>query len=682
MKAEIQDLKEKAQSLIAKADSLAEEKLFDQAIKQCREIILILEPLTNHISQNAIISHSDSLYEIISILGKAYYRLNSIAIRNDNIDEAIRTGLIALPMARSIQNKLRVADILLNLGDAYRTKSEYWLALEQYQQALDICIEQNVQNLSARIIGRMGIAHKELTDYPQALEYFQRALVLNQQLNLKDGIATNILNIGIVYQALSDYTKALESFQQALAIFQEINDEAASAFALSTIGGLHYRTKNYESALELYGRALLKQTELGQKRDAAVARGNMGHAYKSLGDYEKALEYLQQALQESVEIGAVYPQLHWLNGLGDLFSEIKYPGYSPEKAEGYLLQTIALSKQQGIKSITSVAYESLDTLYKQIGEWEKAYSARDNYERLKAQINLEGTQKLIERQEKEKAFLKRENQLITEAAIAQEKEKILNNILPEEITARLIKGENPIADQFECVSILFMDLVGFTNLSARISAHQLVYLLNSIFSAADSVVKKYGLEKIKTIGDAYMAVGGAPILQKDHVWRTAQAALALLDTMDDLVVQFPEEYGDRSWIASIPEIQVRIGLHCGPAAAGVVGQNKFSYDLWGDAVNTASRMESHGEPGRIHVSEEFAEKLRQDLTENLTLRQAQYTAQTLSQGEGFTFPLGEGRDGVSFSFPLGEGRDGVLIPRGEIEIKGKGRMRTYFLERK
>jgi len=154
------------------------------------------------------------------------------------------------------------------------------------------------------------------------------------------------------------------------------------------------------------------------------------------------------------------------------------------------------------------------------------------------------------------------------------------------------------------------------------------------------VMREFGLEKIKTIGDAYMAVAGAPVVQHDHAQRAAQAALQLLDVMEDLVITFPENYGDRSWIQSIPEIQVRIGMHCGAAAAGVVGENKFLYDLWGDAVNTAARMESHGEAGKIHVSEEFMHAV-----------------------------------GAENFLPL------RFIPRGEMNIKGKGIMKTYFLEK-
>ncbi|MBK9246934.1 MAG: adenylate/guanylate cyclase domain-containing protein, partial [Ignavibacteria bacterium] len=248
----------------------------------------------------------------------------------------------------------------------------------------------------------------------------------------------------------------------------------------------------------------------------------------------------------------------------------------------------------------------------------------------------------------------RDKEIEIERAKASGERKILDNILPKEITARLINGENPIADHFESVSVLFMDIVDFTPLATSITAQQLVHLLNAIFSAADGVMREFGLEKIKTIGDAYMAVAGAPVVQADHVARAAQAALKLLDVMENLVVTFPENYGDRSWIQSIPEIQVRIGLHCGSAAAGVVGENKFLYDLWGDAVNTASRMESHGEPGKIHISEEFLKKLLMVNGEWLMEESDDFSSLTINH------------------LPL------TIIPRGEMDIKGKGMMKTYF----
>jgi guanylate cyclase len=202
-------------------------------------------------------------------------------------------------------------------------------------------------------------------------------------------------------------------------------------------------------------------------------------------------------------------------------------------------------------------------------------------------------------------------------------DRLLLNVLPPLIAERLKKDEGVIADRFEAVTVLFTDIVGFTPLAARLSAREVVLLLDEIFSAFDRLAAEHGLEKIKTIGDAYMLVGGLPTPVDDHAGRVARAALA----MRAFVERFSRERG--------LELSMRIGLHSGEVVAGVIGRSKFSYDLWGDTVNTASRMESHGAPGRVHVSEATRRLL----------------------GERF-----------------------VCTDRGVITVKGKGEMRGYWLE--
>ncbi|MCU0427145.1 MAG: response regulator [Candidatus Kapabacteria bacterium] len=220
----------------------------------------------------------------------------------------------------------------------------------------------------------------------------------------------------------------------------------------------------------------------------------------------------------------------------------------------------------------------------------------------------------------------RRNQHKYIAQVQHEREKsdhLLKSILPEAIAERLKKGEGSIADGLPNVSVMFADIVGFTKLSARVSPQELVEMLNVVFSAFDTLTQNLGLEKIKTIGDAYMVAGGLLNSRKDH-----------LAAMAHLGLQMTEEIKRCSEFLNV-DLSIRIGLHCGEATAGVIGQNKFAYDLWGDSVNTASRMESHGEPGRVHCSEAVFEALEEEF---------------------------------------------LFEKRGEIEIKGKGTMQTYFLE--
>jgi len=201
-------------------------------------------------------------------------------------------------------------------------------------------------------------------------------------------------------------------------------------------------------------------------------------------------------------------------------------------------------------------------------------------------------------------------------------ERLLLNVLPSTIAARLKTSSAVIADGFADVTVLFADIVNFTPLSDRVSPEQLVKLLDELFTDFDGLVERFNLEKIKTIGDAYMVAGGLPVERPDHAQAVADMALE----MNKAVGRHGASAGDG--------FSLRIGMDTGPAVAGVIGRKKFIYDLWGDTVNTASRMESQGIPGRIHV-----------------------TART--------------RDRLADAFELES--------RGEIQVKGKGPMTTYFL---
>lgn len=185
----------------------------------------------------------------------------------------------------------------------------------------------------------------------------------------------------------------------------------------------------------------------------------------------------------------------------------------------------------------------------------------------------------------------------------RENERLLLNILPPSIAQRLREGEVVIADRFEEMTVLFADVVDFTPLASRLPAADVVRLLNRIFSAFDTLADRFGLEKIKTVGDAYMVVGGLdaptgdPARGVDHAERVADMGLAMVAAAADLRAELGLD------------LQVRVGLHVGPAVAGVIGIKKFIYDVWGDTVNMASRMESHGIPGRIQVTAASAQRL-------------------------------------------------------------------------
>lgn len=180
----------------------------------------------------------------------------------------------------------------------------------------------------------------------------------------------------------------------------------------------------------------------------------------------------------------------------------------------------------------------------------------------------------------------------------QKSERLLLNVLPKPIAEQLKKGQGIIAESFSQVSVLFADIVGFTELSSQVSAIELVYLLNEIFSKFDELAEKHGLEKIKTIGDCYMVVAGLPVCRQDHAEAIAEMAL----DMQSAITRFNAEHNQT--------LKIRTGISSGPVVAGIIGTKKFIYDLWGDTVNTASRMESHGIPDCIQLTEATYELIK------------------------------------------------------------------------
>jgi class 3 adenylate cyclase len=234
-------------------------------------------------------------------------------------------------------------------------------------------------------------------------------------------------------------------------------------------------------------------------------------------------------------------------------------------------------------------------------------------------VHSDGYRRLLERNA---AFTQLEQSLAELGREREKSERLLRSILPATIAERLKNGEATIAESFAEVTVLFADLCGFTEFSEKVDPQHVVGLLDEIFSTFDHLANALGVEKIKTIGDAYMAVAGLPVPRDDHAEVMAAMALGMQEAFRGVA---------RTRGLSM---EIRIGMHSGPVAAGVIGRQKFTYDLWGDTVNLASRMESHGEPSRIHVSP---------------------TTRALL-GDAFRF-----------------------ADRGEVTLKGRGTLRTSFL---
>ena len=566
-------------------------------------------------------------YDFKKLTATANYNFGSIYNGLSNYEKALEYYTISLLINEEIGNKAGIANTKSNIGTVFGNLSEKEKALQYYTEALSI--HEQLQNKIgiASVNGNMGFVYGNLNIYDRAIECFSKSLIIFEEIGQKQGIATATNNIGTIYRNLKDNEKALEYYTKALLNYEEMGNKLGIALATMNIGTIYGNEKNYEKSLEYYSHALLLYEETKNIIGIAITSGNMGLIFKNFQNYEKSLEYNSRALLKFEEIGNKQGVANAISSIGILYATKSSGFFDNDKAEEYLLKSNVLAIEVGAKEIIQSNYHQLHILRLEEHQYEEALVYYKKSVEVGNEIQSEDAIKKAQEFDQRRKIEEDEKARQVNLARFQEQERIFHNILPISIANRLIDGEKTIAESFPNVSIFFSDIVGFTTLSSIIDPSELVSGLNTIFTAFDRIGTKYGLEKIKTIGDAYMAVCGLPEQFEDNAMRTAKFAFEANEILASL--QLSDNFKD---------LQFRIGLHCGSVVAGIIGEKKFAYDVWGDAVNVASRMESNSEAGRIHISEQFAKSIEQYL---------------------------------EFS----------LVPRGEITIKGKGTMKTFWLEK-
>ncbi len=582
--------------------------------------------------------------------------------------KALEYLLRALSMHEELGDKSSAARVSDNIGGVYLNLSDYPKALECFSRAVATYEELGNKQGVAVVTGNISAVYWHLSNYPKALESLNRALSIYEELGNKSGVALVIGNIGNVHLSLSDYSHALESMSRALSIHEELGEKNAIARTLGNIGLVYYMLSDCPMALEYMIKSLAMHEQLGDKSSAALVTANIADVHKSQGDINSALLSFEQALNQAQNIGNRTICAQSLAGIGSCYSVLK----QQDKAREYLCQALELRRTElgsnagvaillielgrlhleeqnaaeaaklfgeacnlahelGEKLEEYKAHELLARTYELLGNIDLAYKHHKLFYSLKEEVQSEDARKKAEQVEQQRRVVVMERRQAAERAAAEATTSLLHKVLPSQVADRLLKGER-VADYFQNISILFIDIVGFTPIAARMPAKAVLAFLNYVFGEFDRIMKKHGVQKIKTIGDGYMAVSGAPVECSDHAERLARAALELMAD-----IQLPDDI--RKTLPKGSVFHLRMGLHTGSAFAGIVGDEGFVYDVYSDAVNLAARMEATGEAGKIHCSEEFAYHLQ-------------------NRDESFVFE-----------------------ERGEIEVKGKGVMRTYFLER-
>ena len=585
---------------------------------------------------------------LLAALSAGYY--------SNNPDEGIKYGEMGLELAEKLNWKKGIGKIANSLGICNWSKSDYPKALDYYFKSLKIAEELNNKVGIASNLNNIGIIYEKQSNYPKALEYYFKALKINEELNNKNLIARALGNIGMIYSSQSNYPKALDYYFKALKIFEEFNDKRGISSSFGNIGSIYNSQSDYPKALEYYFKALKIFEEFNDKRGIAYNLASMGNLYIKLSQ------------------DTIFDKIHERNEFVGLTKEINL-----KKGIEYLLSSEKVCKE--IKALDELIEVSnnLYVGYKLQGNYSKALEYHEQYKTMQDSVfNMDKAKSIANLEAKRENELKEKEILVQKAELSKKNwqlfgsatavllmlifsffvirerrksEKLLLNILPAKIARRLKQKEKYIADHFDDASVVFIDIVDFTQKSSGAKPERTVKVLNNIYTEFDKIAKKHNLEKIKTIGDCYMAAAGIPEINPKHAESAANFAIEAMQKMNGF------DTGDGTII------NFRCGIDCGPAVAGVIGEQKFIYDLWGDMVNTAARLEANGVSGKIQCSERFKEKLGK-----------------WDQGSGIgDTKVFQTQSPTPDLRPLTPNSQFRFEERGEIEVKGKGMMRTYFL---
>ena len=599
-----------------------------------------------------------------------------------NTTEGIKYGNLAKALSEKLKWKKGIALACNNLGLNYQYKGDFNKALEYLKKAAALNEETRSRRLLAMNYGNLGNLLMSEGKFPEALDYLLKALKIFEELGVKSSIAIQYGGIGSIYEQEKEYSKALHYDSLSYTMYASFNDKEGMAIELGNIGNIYDDMNRHDKAIEYDLNAVKILEEIGDKTGLARNYGNISIIYESLKQYDKQIEYLEKSAKIYKELGDESSIARTNSNIGEFYRKIAsdsigpiyYPDENiPDGKNERLKKSIyyynlaypsakANNDQVILQYITSglsLAYEGLGN-YKDALKYYKEYTAvtdsmfsNDNKVKItnletQREIDLKDKQIKIDQLEVEKKrnervffvggiilllliigiiFRNYRLQQKSNHMLSIEKKRsddLLLNILPAEVAEELKSKGSADAKLFDDVTVMFTDFVNFTKAGEIMSPGELIGELDTCFKAFDGILNKYHIEKIKTIGDAYLAVSGLPAANPNHAKDMVAAAIEIRDYMNER----RKSMGDKTF-------DMRVGLHSGNVVAGIVGLKKFAYDIWGDTVNIAARMEQNSEPLRINISQTTYDLVKEYFT---------------------------------------------CIYRGEIDAKNKGKMNMYFVE--
>lgn len=602
--------------------------------------------------------------------------IGALHFRRGEYDLALDYWQQSLELYTDISDQRGMAKTMNNMGLIYRNEGDFTKAIDNYERCLLIYEEISDKQGMTNTLSNLGTIYLYLGYYPRALDHFRKSLLIKEEISDKNGMANALSNIGIIYAKQSEPSKAKEYYERSYEIYEEIADKNGMARILTNLGLIYEDLKEYNKAMEYYYRSLEIKEELSDKEGIANILNNIGLVHMHQGNYILAEHYYQRSLEINIEISDERDIANNYINLG--ISKNRQGEY--KKAISWCNKGLAIADKISIIETQKLACECLYDATKAIGNTDKALVYHERVMIAEDSLQAEETAKKLQHlefsrqmkadsikreEEKRQTLLAHEAEVRTKTRVrnisilagilllfglvllyrriifvrrakqAVEKDKarsddLLLNIFPSDIAEELKEKGKADPRKFEDISIIFTDFKEFTQISEQLGAEKLVGEINSCFQNFDAICKKYGIEKIKTIGDAYMAAGGLPTQSSDSVKNTVLAGIDMADCMINMQKRYIAD-------GKTP-FEMRVGIHTGPVVAGIVGTSKFQYDIWGDTVNTASRIENAGEVGKVNISKTTYDHIKDD-------------------------------------------RDFVFQPRGYINVKGKGEIEMWFVDK-
>ena len=552
---------------------------------------------------------------------------------------------------------------LLDKSKALKREGNYDVSYIKLDSAVTLSKTIDNEELISLTLSELGVICMYQGRYSNALQFIHEGLMIREALNDSAGLSESYNYVASVHHAQTDYDIAINYYNRSLTILKGLNDSKSLGILYNNLGSLYADKTEYEKALEYHNKSMGIWQEMNDTSWIAISLGHIGICYQKQGRSDEALTVFMRSYEMNLNGGSRMNVIRSCMPIGNLYLELGKPKEARKWCEEAYALSVEGSNLYGIKEscwCLSDVYEGMGRYDDALEFYKRSLVARDSifgHERTKELTRLE-MQFVFERQQLADSLVFVKQQVVQERRIErqriglvsiggmlflatalgfvvysgkQKSEMLLLNILPKATATELKKTGKAESKHYDSVTILFTDFKGFTSLSEQLSPKDLVRDLDECFSEFDRICVKYGIEKIKTIGDAYMAAGGLPTPTTTHARDVVNAALEMTSVV--------EKVKARKIKQGVPFFEIRVGVHTGPVVAGIVGIKKFQYDIWGDAVNTASRMESSGEVGKVNISQ-------------------------------FTYELLKDDAGLSFQ------------SRGKIHAKGKGELEMYFVDRK